>query len=313
VLAALLCLAIALLYNVARTGSAFGTGYGRQATPAAFSTPLLVGLYGLLLSSGKGVLWFAPLTALVPAAVPAAWRRLGAPALGIALACAAMTCVYASFEHWAGDGSWGPRYLVPLIPLALVLVVAAHAQQPWGGRLRMAVVGTLAALGFVVQLGGAGIYFGAQMREAGDYPYMRALNDPLFMAESHFNPSYSPIGQHWRMLVRNTALFVRGEGPTLSPVAAADPVVPSTSPRAGAVSTVETERLAVPEREIPGLTRALDVWWAYAIAAGLPRLPILVVAFVVFLAALLQFAHTVQGVRLLEVRPLDPAPDHWRA
>jgi hypothetical protein len=132
VLAVLLCVLLALVYNATRTGSPLGTGYGRQATASAFSTPLFVGLYGLLLSSGKGILWYAPLVVLVPAAVPAAVRRLGAPAWGIVLALCAMTLVYASFEHWAGDGSWGPRYLVPLVPLALTLVVAAHAQEPWG-------------------------------------------------------------------------------------------------------------------------------------------------------------------------------------
>ena len=40
--------------------------------PAAFSTPLFVGLYGLLLSSGKGLVWFAPVVLLVPAGVRAA-------------------------------------------------------------------------------------------------------------------------------------------------------------------------------------------------------------------------------------------------
>ncbi|MGH7726497.1 MAG: hypothetical protein ACREOU_13805, partial [Candidatus Eiseniibacteriota bacterium] len=215
VLALLVCVLVALVYNAARTGSAFGSGYGRQATMAAFSTPLWVGLYGLLLSSGKGVLWFAPLTALVPSSLAPAWRRWGPVALGLALACAVMTVLYASFEHWAADGSWGPRYLVPFIPLALALVVAAHAQTPWGGTPRRVLVGSLAALGLLVQLGGVGIYFGAQMREAGDYPYTRSLDDPSFMAESHFNPWRTPIVDHWRMLIRSAGEFVRGEGPSL--------------------------------------------------------------------------------------------------
>ena len=77
-----LCLALALLYNLARTGSPLGTGYGRQATAAAFPTPLFVGLYGLLLSSGKGVLWFAPLVALVPAGDRRPRRGGSAPSRG---------------------------------------------------------------------------------------------------------------------------------------------------------------------------------------------------------------------------------------
>jgi hypothetical protein len=313
VLAVLLCLALALLYNLARTGSPLGTGYGRQATAAAFSTPLFVGLYGLLLSSGKGIVWFAPLVVLVPAAVPAAVRRLGLPAWGIALALGAMIVVYASFEHWAGDGSWGPRYLVPLVPLALTLVVAAHAQEPWGGTWRRALVGTLAALGLLVTLGGAAIYFGAQMREAGDYPYTRALDDPSFMAESHFNPWRMPIAAHWRMAGRNAALFLKGEGPHLTPRASADDALPAPNAPPRGISSVEGERLAVPAGEVEGLTRALDFWWAYAIAAGLPKLPVLLVALVLLALAALEGLRAWAGVRALEVAPLPQAPDTWSA
>ena len=64
-------------YGVARFGTPFETGYGAQATAAAFTTPLLVGLYGLLLSSGKGVAWFAPALWLAPRGWRAATRRAG--------------------------------------------------------------------------------------------------------------------------------------------------------------------------------------------------------------------------------------------
>ncbi|HEY6867824.1 MAG TPA: hypothetical protein VI792_11240, partial [Candidatus Eisenbacteria bacterium] len=58
-------------YDLARFGSVLETGYGAQASPSAFSTPVLVGLYGLLLSSGKGVAWFAPALWLAPAGLRA--------------------------------------------------------------------------------------------------------------------------------------------------------------------------------------------------------------------------------------------------
>jgi hypothetical protein len=314
------CALVALAYNAARTGSPLGSGYGRQATAAAFTTPLFVGLYGLLLSSGKGIVWFAPLTALVPAAVVAARRRLGAPALGIGLACAGMTLVYATFEHWAGDGSWGPRYLVPFVPLALSLVVAADASQPWRGPERRLLVGGLALAGLLVQVAGVGIYFGAQMREAGDYPYTRSLSDPSFMAESHFNPAKTPIAGHARMLVRNAAAHLAGEWPRITPgaTAAAPADLPATpadvgAAAPGAVSTVERERLAVPPAQVRALTRGLDFWWAYAAYAGLPRAPLLL-AFALLLAASgAAFAAAWRALRRLEVRPLPQAPDTWIA
>ena len=30
--------------------------------------------------------------------------------------------LYGTFEHWAGDGSFGPRYLVPMLPLIFLAV-----------------------------------------------------------------------------------------------------------------------------------------------------------------------------------------------
>ncbi len=308
------CVLVALAYNAARTGSPFGTGYGRQATTAAFTTPLFVGLYGLLVSSGKGVLWFAPLVALVPAAIGAALRRLRHPALGIVAACTGLLLVYASFEHWAGDGSWGPRYLVPLLPLALVLVVAAEAQEPWRGRGRRWLVGALAGAGLIVQLGGVGVYFGAQMREAGDYPYTKALDDPSFMVDSHFNPAKTPIAGHWRMLVRNTGAHLRGEWPRITPGGGGVATTPGDPGLvAGAVSTVEGARLALPPAQVEALTRGLDFWWTYAAYAGLPRLPLLIAAALLFVAAGLAFARAWRAVRRLEVRPLPQAPEVWIA
>src|SRR5262249_34572153 len=68
-----------LASNVARFGTPLETGYGAQATPAAYTTPLWVGLYGLLLSSGKGVLWFAPAIVLAFAGWRAVRRSHAAP------------------------------------------------------------------------------------------------------------------------------------------------------------------------------------------------------------------------------------------
>jgi hypothetical protein len=177
------------------------------------------------------------------------------------------------------------------------------------------VASLLALAGVLVTLGGVGIYFGAQMREAGDYPYTRALDDPSFMAESHFNPWKMPIAAHWRMLERNVALFVRGKGPHLTPLAASAPAEGATAAGASAhgTSSVEGERLAVPSGEVAGLTHALDFWWAYAIAAGMPGLPVLAAALLLLILFVLQAARAWAGVRRLEVQPLPQSPDTWMA
>jgi hypothetical protein len=257
-----------LAYNVARFGNPLETGYGAQATLAAYSTPLWVGLFGLLLSPGKGVLWFAPNLVLLPAGWralrrgPEATRRA---ALGILLAWVAGLLLYSTFEHWAGDGSFGPRYLVPLLPLGF-LAVAVALERAGRGLARLA--WALGLAGLLVQVGGVSIHFGAQMREAGDYPYKLPLDDPRFMSDSHFNPSFSPIAGHWRMLLRNLGEHLRGERPRLGGEDRPDP------------------RLGVGPADQERLLHALDFWWLYTIYAGLPAPPVALAAALLLLATL---------------------------
>jgi len=259
-LAPALLLALGLAGNAAYDWTRFGnvaeTGYGVQATWASHTTPLSTGLYGLLLSSGKGVLWFAPaLWLAIPGAL--AMRRAGAtPAwalLAITIAWAFALVLYGTFEHWAGDGSFGPRYLVPLLPLGFLPVAWFMAR---GRSWRRGLAILLATLGLAVQVGGVAIYFGAQMREAGDYPYTRALNDPRFMHESHFVPAHSPILGHWRMLVRNAGEHFQ-----------------RTLPKLGGDGDVDP-RLGIGAKDQAALQHALDFWWLYAGYAGVPALPI---------------------------------------
>jgi hypothetical protein len=280
-------------YNWLRFGTALETGYGVQATAAAYTTPIAVGLYGLLFSSGKGIAWFAPAVWLTPIGMRAMLGRWLAPAHGVVsrilalafappaaraavgavLAWLAGLALYARFQHWAGDGSYGPRYLIPLLPLAFLPVAFAleHAS-----RWRRALARVLAVAGLVVQIGGVAIYFGAQMREAGDYPYTLALEHPRFMYESHFVPAASPIGGHWRMLARNLSEHLRGEAPRIGVAAGA-----------AADSAARDARTGLRGADERALLHALDFWWAYLIYAGVPAAPVVAATFALLALALL--------------------------
>ena len=64
----------ALAYNTLRTGDWASSGYGEGIDAWGFSTPFLEGVWQLLTSPGKGVLWFAP-GALLGAWVIGAWKK----------------------------------------------------------------------------------------------------------------------------------------------------------------------------------------------------------------------------------------------
>jgi hypothetical protein len=101
--------------NLARFGSLIETGYGSEI--ALFTTPFLEGARGLLLSPGRGLLPYFPLVLIGLASAPASWRRSPVWS-GFTWAClATLVMLYARWHGWDGGWCWGPRFLVPVLPL----------------------------------------------------------------------------------------------------------------------------------------------------------------------------------------------------
>ena len=111
-------LAILAWFNWLRFGSILETGYN---TPV-LTHPLGDGLYGLLLGPNKGVIFFAPQVVLAPFAARALWRRSRPLAIAMLFGVSAWIVLNALFYDWGGGWSWGPRYLVPVLPLLFVAV-----------------------------------------------------------------------------------------------------------------------------------------------------------------------------------------------
>jgi len=130
-----------------------------------FSNPLGAGLMGLLLSPGKGLVWYVPLVWLILPAV-AYWikaRRLAEGLLVIGVVIAPLL-LYAQWYDWPGGRAWGPRMLVMTMPALVMFCLPVLAA--WGGvnapRWRRGLLMFVLSLSILVQCLGVLINFERQ-------------------------------------------------------------------------------------------------------------------------------------------------------
>jgi len=181
-----LAVALALLawYNALRFGNPLATGYGT----VGWETPLWLGVYGLVFSAGKGLVWFAPLVALGVAALPAFIRR--APAEGALVTSVACLFIgaHSLYAAWEGGGSWGPRLIVPVVawlvlPLGVILDRKPRAiWQEWG----LAVV---IAVSIVVQILGLSLGYARHLQAI----YVESHSTEEYYERVQFSWPDSPI------------------------------------------------------------------------------------------------------------------------
>lgn len=139
--------AVAPIIALAKTGSS-----------DVWSTPLLAGLAGLLVSPSRGLLVFSPWLALGVAGGIRAFSCGAFRALRpLAMAALGVLAVQAMFFDWWGGWAFGYRPIVDLSPILAVLAVPLVG---WvlATRLRRAVVAALVAWSVFVQVVGAIAY-----------------------------------------------------------------------------------------------------------------------------------------------------------
>ncbi len=202
-------LMLALWHNWLKTGSPWRTGY--QIQQGVFSGDLWPALFGYTLSPGKSVFLYSPPLVLALLGAKTALRRHRAETLFILAVIAVVMAFNAKFRAWHGDYCWGPRYLVPLTPLALLLALPWLSEALSGGRvrLRQAALGLLFAVGFCVQLLGSAFYWDLYIR------ILISMKDKTGAAgwfteqlgHGHYIPQFSPLRGHVWMLSH----FLRGD------------------------------------------------------------------------------------------------------
>jgi hypothetical protein len=187
-------LALTLVYNYIRYQNPFIFGYEAEG----FTTPLPTGLYGLILSPGKGILWFAPPVILTVFGLIAFWRSQNpfrhAEVAAIGAQAAIVLVFHALWSSWEGNIAWGPRLILPVVPLLLwplgALAADMRARRAWW---------LLGAVGLLVNIPGALI-------DQFYYFNLYGVYDAGTQAEANmlFDPLWSQIVAHWRFLLTGT-------------------------------------------------------------------------------------------------------------
>jgi hypothetical protein len=174
-------------YNWQRFGSVFETGYHE----VAWTNPTVYGLYGLIYSPGKGILFYAPMLILCLVGF-ILFARVNKPELWLILGLwISYLAFYAPYDFWTGGFNWGPRFLLPVLPLAfLTLGTILEDQTIRGGKFLFTI---FFILGLMIQIPAIIVdhsrYLNQQFENSDDISqaYGETIN----------NIEYSPILQQW--------------------------------------------------------------------------------------------------------------------
>lgn len=135
-------IAVSAFFNYSRFGSPFNTGYEQGWT----ASHMAAALYGLVFSSDKSFFVYSPIMLLAVAGIPSAVRagRLH-ETVSAFMVFFALLMLHSSWDSWGGGHAWGPRFLVPAVPL-LMIPAAYFIRDAAGCRVRKMVLIIIAAI-----------------------------------------------------------------------------------------------------------------------------------------------------------------------
>jgi hypothetical protein len=131
----------------------------------AFRMDVEEGLYGLLLSPGRGLLAYSPIFALSIVGAALVWRPGGDAVLrAVSLGIVPTVLLYARWMAWTGGLSYGPRLLADLTPLLTVLItpvvpLVRRSRALWAASVVLALWSVAAHAYGLVPAWGSHVYY----------------------------------------------------------------------------------------------------------------------------------------------------------
>jgi hypothetical protein len=191
-----------IIFNFVRFGSIWETGYRLSPDSEGFRTPLWWGALGLTISPARGLFWYSPPVILALVSWPMFHRRERRLSWAILIIILFHLAVFGMWWEWWGGYGWGPRFLLPIVPLLLLVTLPGLDRAEQGSWSWRAAVLVLLIAGIAVQIAGVTIDPNLYERQLDtDSPAQQ--DQPL---RYHHDPSLvydvpsSPIIQHLRQI-----------------------------------------------------------------------------------------------------------------
>ncbi|WP_207534904.1 hypothetical protein [Desertivirga arenae] len=179
-----------LYYNFFRFGNPFETGYslawyqsfGKTSATSFTLVNIPKHSVALLFSFGKGLLWFSPSLILVCWSIKNFWRHQRKLSVSLYIISICYIGFYAANFAWHGSAwNWGPRYIIPIVPLLyLNLFYLSGLKRKLGAAVCL--------LSFSVQILAISTFYKRDLIKI-----LISKGDIFWTDNYFFNPSYSPI------------------------------------------------------------------------------------------------------------------------
>lgn len=225
-------LGLVLLYNWWRFESPMDTGYRN----IGWNFPFWQGVYGLIISPGKGYLLYNPVMVLALMGSFFFARRHRAELVLIGGLVVTNVVFLASYDHWHGGGSWGPRLLLQLTPFVILPLGSLLPSLPRKGPLNLGFA-LVVMLSVVAQIPGVAVSYARYLGR------IYALSVVQYYQRVTFEVAYSPLWGQWLDLLEVAANL---RDPAIRAMVAEMAQQPMDGPSLGALST-----------NLP------DFWWVY--------------------------------------------------
>jgi hypothetical protein len=171
-----------LAYNTVRFGTPFFffAKLPQEGDPAGsvLANPV-VGFLGLVLSPGKSIFLYSPPLVLGILGLRGLWRKDRVLALVLVTASTIQLGFVSSLRFFGSDWAWGPRYLVPVLPLWALAFPFVRVST-----IRRSLVPAVVSIGIVVQLMALSVDHQRFFFERGLPPFFWATDPWFYFRES---------------------------------------------------------------------------------------------------------------------------------